>query len=330
MAIKILDCSIRDGGHLNKWQFREDMVKESYLAASESGVDYFEVGYKNDLNVKDLGPYGYCQEDFVTSLLGSPSKIKLLCMIDAGKYTGYNIPECKKDKTPFSGIRVASYPYEGEIAIKLIEELHDKGYEVFLQLMACSEWTEEQFKVLENWKSKDILTAAYFADSFGSFTTREITKYVNKLKELGFKNIGFHSHNNMQMGFANALQAIADGATFIDASIYGMGRGAGNLPIELLLSYLYNESHKNYNVVPYLNVIEKFYLDLIKEYQWGYSLRGLLSASKNLHPYYVAELFKSKKYTTEEIYNLLDDIKKNCPLSFSKEKLEKLLEKITK
>jgi len=327
MNVKILDCTIRDGGHLNKWHFKNDMVKASYFAALRSGVDYFEIGYKNDSKVKNLGPYGYCQDNFITSLFKSSPAIKLLCMIDAGKYTGYYIPECRKDKTPFSGIRIAAYPPEGKIAIKLIEEIHNKGYEVFLQIMACSEWNQKQFRELEGWKSKDMLKAVYFADSFGSFIPKDIKNYVKKLKAAGFKNIGYHSHNNLQMGFANALQAIDEGVRHIDASIYGMGRGAGNLPIEIILSYLYIHGDKKYNIVPYLDVIDRFYLDLVKEYQWGYSIKNFLSGSKNLHPYYVAELFKSKNYTLEEICNLLDNIKKVCPISFSKEKLEDTLKK---
>lgn len=248
-------------------------------------------------------------------------------MIDAGKYTGYFIPKCNLKKTPFSGIRIAAYPYEGEIAIKLIEDIYAKGYEVFLQLMAWSEWTPKELEVIRKWKNKNILSAVYFADSFGSFISADITFHFNKLKRLGFKKIGFHSHNNLQMAFANTLQAISEDAGFVDASIYGLGRGAGNLPIEILLSYLQRKGSNRYNVVPYLDVIERFYLKLHEELKWGYSLKTLLSGSRNIHPYYVAEIFKYNNYTIEEIWNALDYIKKNCPISFNKEKLKAALER---
>ena len=319
--MKIIDCSIRDGGHINKWHFDEDLVKASYFAASKAQVDYFEIGYKNDPKVDGLGKFGYCDEKYIKSLFKSLTDCKLLCMIDAGKYTGYFIPECKKNLTPFLGIRVAAYPYEAEIAIKLIEDLYTKGYEVFLQLMASSEWSKKDIEIIKKWKNKNFLKAIYFADSFGSYIPSDISKYIKKLKNLGFNNLGFHSHNNLQMAFANTLQSIDDGATYVDASIYGLGRGAGNLPIEILLSYLQMKGSLKYNVVPYLDVIDRFYEKLKNEIKWGYSLSTLLSGGRNIHPYYVDELLKYNNYTVEEIWNVLDKIKKDCPISFNKDKL---------
>ena len=153
--MKIIDCSIRDGGHINKWNFDEDLVKASYFAASKAQVDYFEIGYKNDPKIVGLGKFGYCDEEYISSLFKSLTDCKLLCMIDAGKYTDYYIPDCKKTLTPFSGIRVAAYPYEAEKAIKLIENLSNKGYEVFLQLMASSEWSKKDVDIIKNWKNKN-------------------------------------------------------------------------------------------------------------------------------------------------------------------------------
>ena len=325
MDIKINDCTIRDGGHLNKWHFDNNFVKASYFAASKAQVDYFEIGYKNDERKQGLGPYGYCKEDFISSLFKCSTHCKLLCMIDAGKYTGYHVPDCDKNKTPFSGIRIAAYPHEVDIAIKLIEKIYAKGYEVFLQIMASSEWAESQFNVLENWDNKYMLNAVYFADSFGSYVPADITAYVKKLKKLGFKSIGYHAHNSLQMAFANALKAMEEGVTYIDASIYGMGRGAGNLPMEILLSYLGKHGEKKYSVVPYLDVIDRFSLKLIEKYKWGYSLATLFGGIRNIHPYYVTELFKYHTYTIEEIWDIISSIKEKCPISFSDEKLKKVL-----
>lgn len=323
--MKIIDCTIRDGGLLNNWNFEDRVVKASCFAAEKSGVDYFEIGYKNDLLKDGLGPYGYCENNFINSLFKKKPNIKLLCMIDANKYTNYEISNYKDKKNPFSGIRIASYPDDVERSVELIEKVHELGYEVFLQLMSSSEWKEGQYKVLKNWKNKNILEAIYFADSFGSFLPEDIKKYINNLKELGFDKIGFHSHNSLQMAFANSLQAMDSGASYIDASIYGMGRGSGNLPIEILLSYLYKNGESKYNVVPYLDVIERFYVDLMKQYNWGFSLKSLFGGIRNIHPYYIEELFKQGFYTADEIWNLLDNIKQDCPISFSKNELQGVL-----
>lgn len=324
--MKIIDCTIRDGGLLNNWCFSDAVVKASYFAAERAGVDYFEIGYKNDPAKEGLGVYGYCDNKTISNLFSGSPKLKLLCMIDAGKYTGYDICDRANPANPFSGIRVASYPHEVELAVKLIEMLSTKGYEVFLQLMSVSEWKDDDFKVLNNWENKNILEAVYFADSFGSFIPSDIPYFVEKLRSLGFKAIGFHPHNNLQMAFANALQAIQSGATYVDATIYGMGRGSGNLPIEIILSYFYKNGQKKYNAVPYLDVIERFYINLMKEYQWGYSLKSLFGGIKNIHPYYIAELFKQGFYTVDEIWNLLDSIKNTCSISFSRDDLKNTLE----
>ncbi len=325
MKIKIIDCTFRDGGHLNKWHFEDDLVRFAYFAAQKGHVDYFEIGYKNDHSKVGLGPYGYCDEQYITSLFKCSEDCKLLFMLDAGKYTGYEIPNRKEGNTPFSGVRVAAYPYEAEIAIDLLEKLHSKGYKVFLNLMASSEWSIKYLGVLKKWKHKKILEAIYFADSFGAYGPAEISTFIKRLKRLGFRQIGFHAHNNLQMAFANTIHAIQEGAAYVDASIYGMGRGAGNLPIETLLSYLNKQGRKEYNVVPYLDVIERFFISLFEQYHWGYSLRSLLGGIRNIHPYYIDELFNSHNYTIEEIWSVVETIKEKCPISFSGEKLKNAL-----
>ncbi|HSA31441.1 MAG TPA: aldolase catalytic domain-containing protein [Candidatus Omnitrophota bacterium] len=324
--IQIIDCTIRDGGHLNKWQFEDNLVKASYFAAQKGQVDYFEIGYKNDPGKKGLGPFGYCDEKYINGLFKSSSDCKLLFMLDAGKYSGYKIPDRTKEPTPFTGVRVAAYPFEVKIAVDLAEQFHEAGYEVFMNLMASSEWSQQEFAVLKNWKQKNALKAVYFADSFGAYAPAEISELIGQLKALGFERIGFHAHNNLQMAFANTLHAITEGASYVDASIYGMGRGAGNLPIEILLSYLSKIGDKEYNVVPYLDVIERFFLPLFEKDPWGYSLRSLLGGIRNIHPYYIDELFNSHNYTIEEICNIAETVKEKCPISFSGEKLKNALE----
>lgn len=324
--MKILDCTIRDGGHLNNWEFDPLCVKASYYAALRCGIDYFEIGYRTPASVKGRGPFGYCSDEFLMGLLKTSDKCKMTVMIDAGKADETLFTPCTPDQTPVLAVRVASYPFELDRSITLVEALHRKGYEVFLNLMAASEITEDQFGTLRSWKNKDILQAVYFADSFGSFLPSDIPGYITKLRSLGFPRVGFHPHNNLQMAFANTLQAIADGVSHVDASIYGMGRGSGNLPIEVLAGYLEKAGQSRYNPIPYLDVIERFYLDLFSKYDWGYKIKSLLGGLKNVHPYYVDDLFNRRTYTVDEIWNALDVIKEKCPISYSPGKLTEALE----
>lgn len=327
IVIKILDCTIRDGGHLNKWHFSPLCVKSSYFAALKCGVDYFEIGYRFPLSMKGLGDFGYCTDEFLFSLFNATEKCKLTVMIDAGKTDSDLFCECVSEKTQVKAVRVAAYPYDLEKAICLLEVLKSKGYEIFLNLMASSELTEKEFKILNDWQHKDILEAIVFADSFGSFIPSDIPFHVNRIKDIGFNSIGFHPHNNLQMSFANTLRAIEEGVTFVDASIFGMGRGSGNLPIEVLIGYLEKRGNTNYNTVPYLDVIERFYLKLFERHDWGYKVPSLMGGLKNIHPYYIDELFKRKIYTIDEIWNALDMIKEKCPISYSVEKLNQTLDK---
>lgn len=310
---------------MNKWDFNPAVVRASYYAAVKSGADYFEAGYRFPATIDGLGEFAYCDDDYMMSLLKVSEKCKLTVMIDAGKCDSTLLSECKPDLTPFRAVRVASYPYELEKAISLVEDLKMKGYEVFLNLMATSEITDEQYAVLESWDNKSYLNAIYFADSFGAFVPSDISFYIEKLKNMKFKDIGFHPHNNLQMAFANSLKAIEEGVTYIDASIYGMGRGAGNLPIEILIGYLEKKVNKKYNVVPCLDVIERYFVDIFNELNWGYRLESLLGGLKNVHPYYVDDIFKRHSYTVSEIWNALDIVREKCPISYSDDRLEDVL-----
>jgi len=327
--MKIIDCTFRDGGHLNKWNFDNQCVIDSYIASSKSGVDYFEIGYRTPNSIKGLGQYAYCTDEFLLNLIEPTKDCKLTIMIDAGK-SDVLIKECMNEVTPVKAIRVASYPYELEKAIELVNRIKDKGYEVFLNLMAFSEFTEKEFKILEDWKDKNILSAIYFADSFGSLTPFNIECLINYLHVVNFPydKIGFHAHNNLQLAFANTLSARKENIGYVDASIYGMGRGSGNLQIEVLLAYLQKIGQKKYNPVHYISIIDRYFSDIYKEYNWGYNLQSLMGGIKNIHPYYISNLFE-KDLTVESIWHSLNDIKEHCPISFSAEKLNEILEQRT-
>ncbi|MEI6564639.1 MAG: hypothetical protein WCO42_10085 [bacterium] len=327
MKTKILDCTIRDGGHLNQWQFDPVCVKAAYFAALKSGVDYFEAGYRYPAGKKGLGLFATCTDDLLNELFVPSDDCKLSVMIDAGKCETSQFQVCSAKKTPLRAVRVAAYPYELEKATGMAEELYAMGYEVFINLMASSELSDEHYAYLKSWGKKDILSGIYFADSFGSFVPQNISEQMTRLRRQGFVRVGFHAHNNLQMAFANTLRAVEEGAVCVDASIYGMGRGAGNLPIEILLGYLEKTGESEYNTVPYLDIIESFFVKYFKDIGWGYSLEALMGGLANVHPYYAENLFKNKLYTVDEIWNALQLIKERCPISFSVDKLGETLEK---
>lgn len=323
--LKIVDCTIRDGGHLNGWNFSDEEVQASYDAAVKSGVNYFEIGYRFANPEGNLGAFAKCSDESLFNFLTLDDACKIMVMLNVGKSDIKEFKPCQNNLTPIKAVRVAAYPYELDLAFQYCETLKNLGYEVFLNLMVISKFSDEQYQKLQSWGAKDCIEALYFADSFGGFVPDDIGFYFNKLKSIGFEKIGFHSHNNLQLAFANSLKAIELGAYVVDASIYGMGRGAGNLPIEILVGYLQKTANEQYNPLPYIDVIEKFYAEKMQKTPWGYRVQSLISGLKNIHPYYVESLFDKKLFTPDEIWEASELIEKKCPISFSDNEMNSIL-----
>lgn len=246
---KILDCTLRDGSHVNNNEFSDECILSTVETAEISGIDYIEVGYKMPECIKS-------------------SSSKLVVMVDAK-----NIQPVNK-KSDF--VRVACYPDKIKTAINAVEDFKQQGFGVFLHLMSADKF--DDFELLKKWKNKDILESLYFADTFGAFMPKDVESIYKRLQNCGFERISFHAHNNLQLAFANTIKAIELGAYSVDASVFGMGRGAGNLPIELLLKYL----NKDYS--KYLELIKKYYIEMHKKYDWGYNFETLIGGLENLHP----------------------------------------------
>lgn len=315
--IKLADCTIRDGGHLNDWNFSTDCVKESYNTAVKSNIDFFEIGYRNYPN-SDFGKFYTTEDEFLYSFIEPNERCKITVMADMDKSDINLFKECDKANTPISAVFVATYLKDLNESFEFCEKLFDKGYLVFLNLMAVFEYSDSDFDILKNWQNKNILESIYFADSFGAFYPNDVELISNRLKSAGFNNISFHAHNNLQLAFANCLKAIELGLYSIDASIYGMGRDAGNLPMELLLSHL-NKFDKSYNPKLYFELIEKYYFDIHNSLNWGYNINSMIGGIKNIHPKYIGELAKTKD--VKYIYDYLDLLKQNNIVTFDKENL---------
>lgn len=255
--VKILDCTLRDGGHVNKWNFSDECILATLNAAEKTQIDYFEVGYD--------------MPQCITT-----SDIKLCVMLDAKNI--HSVSE-KADC-----IRIACYPHEIKTAIFAIEDFKNQGFEVFLHLMTADKF--EDYELLKNWKNKEILNSIYFADSFGSFMPKDVENIYKKLTNCGFERISFHAHNNLQLAFTNTIKAIELGAYSVDATTFGMGRGAGNLPIELLLKYLEKDSSE------YLKIIKKYYIELHSQTAWGYDYNALTGGLNNIHPTKIAQFIE--------------------------------------
>ena len=282
--IKVIDCSVRDGGLMNKWQFDDAFVSKIYTALTEAGVDYMEIGYlssESAFSRDEVGPWKFCAEDDIKRIIGDgEKKMKLSAMADIGRIEYDDIP--LKSESSLDMIRVACYAHQVDKAIDLAHHCIDKGYETTINLMAVSTvGLREQDEALDDI-SKCRVPVIYVVDSFGSFYSEDIELLAKKyMDRLPGKTIGIHCHNNQQLAFANTISAIISGINYLDASLYGIGRGAGNTPLELLISFLKNPKFK---VRPLVEAIEVEILPWTEKIDWGYYIPYMITGTLNQHP----------------------------------------------
>jgi len=282
--IKVLDCTIRDGGLMNNWQFSDEFVKAVYDACVVSGVDYMEIGYKSSeksFSRDEVGDWKFCDEKALKRIVGNnKTTLKLSAMADIGRIEPEDILPAKESLLDM--IRVAAYAHQVDKAIWLAEHCMDKGYEVTINLMAVSTVIERDLEEALADLAKSKVPIIYLVDSFGSMYCEQIEDLVDKYQKLmPGKTIGMHMHNNMQLAFSNTITGIIKNCNYLDATFLGIGRGAGNCPLELLMSFLKNPKFK---IKPILEVIQKYLIPMQNEIDWGYHMPYLITGALNQHP----------------------------------------------
>lgn len=280
--VKVLDCTIRDGGICNNWVFDHKLVNMCFEALAEARVDYMEVGYRTRPGVFDsakTGPWRFCEESELEKVV-QPGRIKLSTMADIGKVTRGEIP-LKRDSV-IDVVRVATYIHQMDEALAIVDHCLESGYETFLQLMAVSEVDADALDAALKRVARTGVHAVALVDSYGALYPYHVRYLIRKYTNLLGNDIrvGAHFHNNQQQAFANTIAAIDEGVDWVDATIHGIGRGAGNCPLELLLFYLDNPK---YDARPVLDLVDEF-VTLREELRWGYHLPYAITGYYNVHP----------------------------------------------
>ncbi|WP_428025949.1 aldolase catalytic domain-containing protein [Arcobacter sp.] len=284
--VKVFDCTIRDGGLVNNYHFTDEFVKAHYETCVAAGVDYMEIGKNNSPSImseEEFGAWNFCKEEDIRRIVGENNTgMKIAVMSDIGRTVPSEL--LPKSESVVDMIRIATYIHQLPAAIELIEEAHAKGYETTVNIMAISKSFDDELNEVLEQLSKTNVDIIYIADSFGSFYPEQINKltekYLSYAEKTG-KKIGIHAHNNLQLAYANTIEAMIYGASFLDVTISGLGRGAGNCPLELLIGFLKNPKYK---LMPVLKFIEEYIVPLEKELDWGYSIPYMLTGQLNEHP----------------------------------------------
>lgn len=282
--IKVVDCTVRDGGLMNKWQFDDKFVKGVYDACVEAGIDYMEIGYissEKSFSRKEVGPWKFCADDDLRRIMGNnDTNLKISAMADIGRIDFDDIPPASESLIDM--MRVACYAHQTDKAIELAHHCMDKGYETTINLMAVSKVNERDLDEALSDIAQSRVPVFYLVDSFGSMYSESIEHLLKKYQTaLPDKEIGIHAHNNMQLAMSNTVSALMGGATYLDATLLGMGRGAGNCPIEILTAFLKNPK---YRLLPLLKAIQEQVRPWQEKIDWGYHIPYLVTGALNEHP----------------------------------------------
>ena len=292
--VKILDCTLRDGGYVNDWQFGDDNAKDICRLISQTGVDYFEVGFIKLCDyVKDKIQFSEMSQ---IANLFKPTKQKLSLIVEVGY--GYPVsafPEHSEGTVDL--VRVIMWKRMLKEGLEYCRQLKQKGYEVSVQATRTEQYSLEEFAEVCKMFSEINPDALYIVDTFGLLTKEKLLEYASVADQNLASGIrlGYHAHNNMQQAFSNAVAFMEhpwQHDIMLDASVYGMGRGAGNLCLELLLQYMNENKGGEYDVSPLYEVMDKYLKLFYEKSPWGYSMPYQLSAINGRNPSYVGYMQK--------------------------------------
>ena len=326
--ISVLDCTLRDGGYCNQWSFGRKNIHKIINNLVAANVEIIECGFLTNRVTYDVNVSRFTQVEQVDDFL--PEKRAghtFVVMMNYGEYDLQQLPP--RRPANIDGIRVAFHKKDMLPALEWCKAIKRKGYQVFVQAMVSLGYSDEEFLELIHRANVLQPDAFYIVDSFGVMKRKDLTRlfYMVEHNLANGIMIGYHSHNNMQLAYSNA-QLLVDIHTkrdlVLDASTFGMGRGAGNLNTELFVEYLNDNADGQYKLKPLLNTIDEVLNNFHEEHYWGYSLPNYLSAKHNSHPNYAGFLDAKQTLTVEnidEIFTIMDDDKRS---SFDKKYIESL------
>ena len=307
--IRVVDATIRDGGLCNDFRFSDNFVRDLYKANLKAGVDYMEFGYKASKEIfdeDDFGKWKFCNDEDIRAIIGEGSpKMKVAVMADVGR-TDFETDIIPKNESPIDLVRIATYINTIPAAVEMIEYCAKQGYETTINIMAVSKARTEDIKTALEILGQTPVSCFYIVDSYGSLYPEEARRLAEMYGEIADKYgklTGIHAHNNQQLAFANTIDAMAYGASYLDATVNGMGRGAGNCALELLLGFLKNPKYK---VNPIIKFVQQNMNKLREEgVKWGYDIPYMLTGQYNTHPRPAIQFVSDNR---EDYYKFANDL----------------------
>lgn len=327
-TIRLLDCTLRDGGYLNNWEFGHDNMITVFERLVSAGIDIVEIGFMDasqsfDIN-RTIQPDSAAIGEVYQNVDTGNSMI--VGMIDYGTCPIENIQPCSD--SIMDGIRIIFKKEKMFGAMAFCKQVKALGYQVFAQAVSITSYSDEELDELLCLVNELNPYAFSLVDTYGLLHKGQLRHYFDRANQklnLGI-GLGYHSHNNFQLGYANCIELIENPIErdiIIDGSLYGMGKSAGNTPIELLATYMNERAGKDYKVYQLLEAIDESILEIYKRVSWGYSFKFFLSASQDCHPNYVSYLTEKKKLSVKSIDEILGRITEDKKLNYDEKYIEK-------
>lgn len=323
--IKILDCTLRDGGYINDWHFGKDAISSVICNLAKAKIDFIECGFLKDIEYQSEKTV-FSDISQLSNFLNNDAKYTLMI-----NYREYPIEKIKTNINSNILLRLAFKKNDYKEALDYAEKLIQKGYDIFVNPMHINTYTDNE--LLDLVALVNAVKPQYFTivDTIGAMCESDISRIFYLIDKNLNKNISLclHSHNNMQLSFSNAqclMKLCNNRELIIDASLFGMGRGAGNLRTELITQYLNDSYNGKYFILPLLNIVNEQINPIFQKNPWGYSVHYYLAAINNCHPNYAKYLIDKKTVDIEIINQFLQEIPYNKKLSYDEDVICKIYE----
>lgn len=318
--IQFLDCTLRDGGYYNSWNFNPELIVDYLKSMAALPVDMVEIGFRlmPDSGGKFKGGCAFCTDNYIRALNFPQNGLKLAVMINGADLTKYQAGPAEAVKrlfgpsgeSPLDMVRVAVHVHKAEETLPAINTLHEMGYKTTINLMQIAGLSQKDIRNLAKVCSEYPIDVLYFADSLGSMVQDDINSTVDALRAHWQGELGFHAHNNMEWALANCIRAVEQGVNWIDSTVLGMGRGPGNCRTEYLAIEFETRFGRKMNHTPLLELIDKHFRPMQQLYRWGPNAYYYMAGKYGIHPTYIQEMMGDARYDGEDILAVINHLKK--------------------
>jgi len=327
--MKFLDCTLRDGGYYNNWDFDEQLVKDYLFAMAAAKVDFVELGFRSFESQGFRGAFAYTTDAFLESL-NVPDELGIGVMMNASeivKYPAGAIAAVQAmfspyEESPVGLIRFACHFHEFEGTLPACSWLKEAGYTVGINLMQIADRSDDEIESIAKLASEYPLDVLYFADSMGSLGPDEVNHIVSRLRNFWKGELGIHAHDNMGRAILNNIRAMAEGVSWVDSTVTGMGRGPGNAQTEYMAIEVGKLWGRNVNFTPLLALIREHFDPLQTQYGWGKNPYYYLAGQYGIHPTFIQQMLNDSRYGEAEILSMIEHLQKVGGKKYSPEIME--------